>query len=201
MREIPKPYERYRHFKGNEYQVLAIAKSADDLREMVVYEGLYEPYEIYVRDLKEFLSPVDREKYPTASQTERFRKIDAKAEARVETKAEAVPAESAQKPEELKTVPAQEVRQEKPAETPGDRALKQKPGIDPVLLRFLDAETDDDKLEVLTANRDLLTPEILTPMELSLGMEPQEEVDQDIRYKQIRNTLQYKQKYEKSRRG
>ena len=75
MREIPKPYERYHHFKGNDYQILAVAKSADDLRDMVVYQGLYEPYQIYVRDLEEFLSPVDKTKYPGASQEERFRRI------------------------------------------------------------------------------------------------------------------------------
>lgn len=79
--------------------------------------------------------------------------------------------------------------------------MRQKPGIDPVLLRFLDAETDDEKLDVLTQVRQQLTPALFTPMELSLGMEPQEGVDPDIRYKQIKNTLQYKQKYEKSRRG
>ena len=199
MRELPKPFERYHHFKGKDYQILTLAKSAEDLRDVVVYQGLYEPYTIYVRDLKEFLSPVDRIKYPDAAQEERFARI---AEMPCAERKSADNRETVRETNEREAEGTMRIREcEKHGETPGERAQKQKPGIDPVLLRFLDAETDDEKLTVLAEVRDLLTPEILTPMELSLGMEPQEEVDPDIRFKQIRNTLQYKQKYERSRRG
>ena len=44
MREMPKPYERYKHFKGREYQVLLIAKNEKTMEDMVVYQALYEPY-------------------------------------------------------------------------------------------------------------------------------------------------------------
>ncbi len=44
----------YKHFKGNLYKVLLIAKNADTLEKEVVYVGLYEPYEIYTRPKKEF---------------------------------------------------------------------------------------------------------------------------------------------------
>ena len=32
---------RYRHFKGNEYQLLYVAKHSETLEPMVVYEALY----------------------------------------------------------------------------------------------------------------------------------------------------------------
>ena len=44
--------EKYRHFKGHEYQVIALAKDSED-----------------------FLSLVDKNKYPDVLQKERFEKI------------------------------------------------------------------------------------------------------------------------------
>ncbi len=40
---------RYRHFKGNEYLVLQIAKHSETLEEMVVYQALYGERGIWVR--------------------------------------------------------------------------------------------------------------------------------------------------------
>ena len=40
---------RYRHFKGNEYEVLYIAKHSETLEEMVVYRALYGEGGIWVR--------------------------------------------------------------------------------------------------------------------------------------------------------
>ncbi|MDF2615020.1 MAG: hypothetical protein K0S71_2806 [Clostridia bacterium] len=40
---------RYRHFKGMEYEVIALAKHSETLEDMVVYKALYGDYGIWVR--------------------------------------------------------------------------------------------------------------------------------------------------------
>ncbi len=40
---------RYRHFKGNEYEVLHIARHSETLEDMVVYRALYGEKGVWVR--------------------------------------------------------------------------------------------------------------------------------------------------------
>ena len=40
---------KYRHFKGNEYEVLYIAKHSETMEDMVVYRALYGEHGIWVR--------------------------------------------------------------------------------------------------------------------------------------------------------
>lgn len=42
---------KYRHFKGNEYEALYIAKHSETLEEMVVYRALYGEFGVWVRPL------------------------------------------------------------------------------------------------------------------------------------------------------
>ena len=42
---------KYRHFKGNEYEALYIAKHSETLEQMVVYRALYGEFGIWVRPL------------------------------------------------------------------------------------------------------------------------------------------------------
>ncbi len=64
----------YRHFKGIEIKVIALAKHSETLEEMVVYEHL-STNEVWVRPKKMFLEKVDKEKYPNVTQKYRFQKI------------------------------------------------------------------------------------------------------------------------------
>ena len=43
------PKGRYRHYKGNEYEVLEIAKHSEALKPMVVYRALYGEQGVWVR--------------------------------------------------------------------------------------------------------------------------------------------------------
>jgi len=47
---------RYRHFKGNEYLVLHVARHSETLEEYVVYQALYGEHGIWVRPLEMFMS-------------------------------------------------------------------------------------------------------------------------------------------------
>lgn len=74
MSETIKP-GRYRHFKGKEYEVLYIATHSETREEMVVYRALYGERGVWVRPKAMFMSEVDREKYPGATQTYRFERV------------------------------------------------------------------------------------------------------------------------------
>lgn len=50
---------KYRHYKGNEYEVIAVARHSETLEEMVVYKALYGQEDVWVRPLKMFLEDVD----------------------------------------------------------------------------------------------------------------------------------------------
>ena len=52
---------RYRHFKGNEYRVLAIARHSETLEPMVVYQALYGEMDIWVRPASMWNETVERD--------------------------------------------------------------------------------------------------------------------------------------------
>lgn len=52
---------KYRHFKGNEYEVLCIARHSETTEPMVVYRALYGEGDVWVRPLPMFLDTVTRD--------------------------------------------------------------------------------------------------------------------------------------------
>ena len=52
---------RYRHFKGNEYQVLMIAKHSETCEDMVVYRALYGEGDVWVRPASMWNELIERD--------------------------------------------------------------------------------------------------------------------------------------------
>ena len=49
----------YRHYKGNEYEVLMVARHSETEEEMVVYRALYGDYGVWVRPYAMFVEKVE----------------------------------------------------------------------------------------------------------------------------------------------
>ena len=63
MKELQYPVRpgRYRHFKGNEYQVLGVARHSETEEEMVVYRALYGEGGLWVRPAAMWRETVTRD--------------------------------------------------------------------------------------------------------------------------------------------
>lgn len=72
MNRIVEKNKIYRHFKGNLYFVLDVAKNTETNEMMVVYRALYGNNDLFVRPVDMFLSEVDKEKYPNSTQKYRY---------------------------------------------------------------------------------------------------------------------------------
>lgn len=66
------PLGKYQHFKGNEYEVLYLARHSETLEEMVVYRALYGERGIWVRPAKMWNETVERD----GKTYQRFTKIE-----------------------------------------------------------------------------------------------------------------------------
>ena len=51
----------YRHFKGNEYELIGIARHSETLEEMVVYRALYGEGGLWVRPAAMWMETVERD--------------------------------------------------------------------------------------------------------------------------------------------
>ena len=54
---------KYRHFKGNYYEVIGIAHHSETIEEMVVYRALYGEQSLWVRPAAMWTETIDRDGY------------------------------------------------------------------------------------------------------------------------------------------
>lgn len=75
---VLKAGQKYRHFKkGNIYiVVIPCVYDTDDMREYVIYRGGDNKRRMWARPVDEFMSEVDRNKYPHIAQKYRFELIE-----------------------------------------------------------------------------------------------------------------------------
>ena len=52
---------RYHHFKGNEYEVIGLARHSETQEEMVVYRALYGDFGLWVRPARMWNETVERD--------------------------------------------------------------------------------------------------------------------------------------------
>jgi hypothetical protein len=52
---------RYRHYKGNDYQVIGVARHSETLEELVVYQALYGERGLWVRPAAMFAETIEIE--------------------------------------------------------------------------------------------------------------------------------------------
>lgn len=56
---MPKEKEIYRHYKGNRYEVICVAKHSESLEELVVYRDVAHPEKTWARPLNMWDEKVD----------------------------------------------------------------------------------------------------------------------------------------------
>ncbi len=192
MRPNPKPQEIYRHFKGNVYQIITIARHSETKIKMVVYQQLYAPYEVYVRPLDMFMSKIDTKKYPNEKQIFRFERLAIRGEDQIEETRES----------SAETLNRILNRGKKETELTVD--LQKADGqeeafeLDPGLVEFLDADSYEKKLQILSSLHNRITDAMIDTMAVSLDTEVKEG-DIETRYAEIRNCLITMERFECNR--
>lgn len=204
MERRPKPQELYRHFKGNLYQVLTIATHSETREEMVVYQALYGDYKVYVRPLDMFVSEVDRQKYPDVTQKYRFEQVRPVKEVSVkellaEEKKDDEPEATTKTPLE---VARENFRKEpyKPSEVMSKTTDQEASdlNLDPLVIKFLDADLAAEKNDILSKLRPIITNEMIDIMAMSLGVVV-EKGDVYDRFNDLRTCLTTIEKFESTR--
>lgn len=195
MSFIPKPHEIYKHFKGNLYQIVAIAEHSETGEQMVIYQALYGEFKIYARPLDMFSSRIDKEKYPDVKQEFRFALQGENRERQAEESRNAdVPEHTAGASEAVEHGTAAASPQEQAGCTEDSQELT----LDPMVLEFLDADDYETRLNILAGIHHRITDEMLTTMAIACDIELDEE-DTEKRYESLRNCLLTLEKYECNR--
>ena len=181
----------YRHFKDKLYQVKGTAIHSETKEKMVIYQGLYGSYEMYVRPYDMFLSEVDHIKYPDVVQKYRFELIDIKTGKLLESDYE----ENNQNMESEKSEISEELEKLEESKESEKSEESEESEEDSKLIRFLDAYDYKEKLDILTSMRGELNDGLIDIMAESIEVAVPEG-DITDRYNSLRKCLMAHTKYE-----
>ena len=179
MNRIPQPGTFYRHFKNKLYQVIAVDTHSETGEKMVVYQALYGDYQVYVRPLEMFISPVDREKYPDVEQEYRFEQVFPGQMNEL--------GKNGNKPATGNLAGYDQTQQ--PEEPMGHEWLE----------RFLDADRPEDQLAVLKQMEGHVTQKELDCIFLSLDLQPETGKTKTEQVMDLRRHIQLLRRYDGSR--
>ncbi len=188
MSFMPRPHEIYKHFKGNLYQITAVAQHTETDELLVVYQALYGDFKTYARPLEMFLSEVDRQKYPDAKQKYRFELQSGDSYRQAER--ERTAGGGIAMPDQAESGSTQAA--------PDSDSVQGAPEIDPKVLEFLDADSYEQKLNILAGLYHRITDDMITTMAVACDVEvPEGEIQE--RYSSLRSCLLTLEKYECNR--
>ena len=210
MSFIPKPHEIYRHFKGSLYQITAIAEHTETGEQLVVYQALYGDFRTYARPLSMFTEVLDRERYPDAEQMFRFElqgpdaarqkealKPDGQAGGRAGEEesvirvvgAETVPPDGSRPADAASLTEAEES-----FHSPEEEEVS----LDPLVLEFLDADSYEQRLNILAGLHHRITDDMITTMAIACDVEINDG-DLEERYEALKVCLLTLERYECNR--
>lgn len=200
--------EFYKHFKGQLYQVRALAENSEDNTPMVVYQAMYAPFKIWVRPLSTFLEKLDKEKYPDAAQEYRFERIilddrqnTEAAEPDIVQSEKSAAVTNTIHPEEAITVSDEEITdallsgqvERKLSGKISDNQLAAKG-----LMIFLDAENYHDKRHIFSSLEPYLNDTMLNNISVTLDL-VLDEGSKEQHFETILNCLETHEHYECNR--
>lgn len=223
MTFIPKPHEIYKHFKGNLYQIVTIAQHSETGEQLVIYQAMYGDFKTYARPLAMFTSEVDKVKYPEVQQRFRFELQGADADRQIretdevnggQTTTQAVPTATAQDAaiwtaqaaavEDAATWTVQATAQPASVEiqlvppAAHIEVAEEEPELDPLVLEFLDADSYEQKLNILAGLHHRITDEMITTMAIACDIEVNDGETEE-RYEELKNCLLTMEKFECNR--
>ncbi len=214
MSFIPRPQEIYKHFKGNLYQVTAIATHSETQEQLVIYQALYGDFRIYARPLDMFVSRVDREKYPDVGQEFRFELQGPGAERQraesepepgdcvaggIGTEPEHVAGGIGAEPGYVAGGIGTAARVEEWADAEeASGAESAAEALDPFVMEFLDADSYEQRLNILAGLHHRITDGMITTMAIACDIEI-DDGDTEERYEALKTCLQTLERYECNR--
>lgn len=190
MTFIPRPHEIYKHFKGNLYQITAIAEHTETGEQLVIYQALYGDFKSYARPLSMFAERVDKDKYPETEQEFRF-ELQGPDAARQRAETGEANADIREKGQNI-------IREIQPDISKTEQDAVEEFSLDPLILEFLDSDSYEQRLNILAGLHHRITDEMITTMAIACDIEINDG-DIEERYEALKACLLTLERYECNR--